>query len=58
MNRKQMIEWLIDHDLDGCGGWYLSTLLHEGFVGYRNYTDDQLRSEILERDPDEVLEVE
>ena len=57
MNREEMIDWLINAVLNADDGWYLSTILYEGFIGYRNYTDDQLRAEILERDdPDEVLE--
>ena len=62
MNREQMIDWLIDNDLNDWNGneagksEYLAFILHEGFVGYRNQTDDELRAEILERDPDKELE--
>ena len=66
MTRDEMIDWLIEDDLNG---WtcldgspneaskseYLSMILYEGFKGYNNYTDNALRAEILERDPDEVL---
>ena len=58
MNRAEMIDWLIENDLNGWNSneagksEYLASILHEGFVGYRNYTDDELRAEILERDPE------
>jgi hypothetical protein len=61
MNREEMIDWLIDNDLNGWDGneagksEYLAYILYEGFVGYSNQTDNDLRAEILERDPDEVL---
>jgi hypothetical protein len=63
VNREQMIEWLVDDDIQMVGdnllqedSWYLYTILRAGFVGYNNFTDNELRAEILERDPDEVLE--
>ena len=55
MNREEMIDWLIDNDIDTDDMGWFATLLREGFKGYNNYTDNQLRAEILERDPDEVL---
>jgi len=60
MDREEMIDWLIDNDLNGWNNEasmseYLSMILYEGFKGYNNYTDNALRAEILERDPDEVL---
>jgi len=52
MNRAEMIDWLIENDIDTDDMGWFAMLLHEGFVGYRNYTDDELRAEILERDPE------
>ena len=57
MNREQMIEWLIDNDLNDWNGneagksEYLAFILRDGFVGYANQTDDELRQEIEERQP-------
>lgn len=55
MTREEMIDWLIDNDLNAWNGngagkrEYLACILHEGFVGYRNQKDNELRTEILER---------
>jgi len=54
MKRVEMIEWLINDDLND---WhhidkvdeYLASILREGFVGYANQTDEQLRQEIVWR---------
>jgi len=57
MDREQMIEWLIDNDLHDWGSnevgksEYLAFILREGFVGYANQTDDELRQDIEARQP-------
>jgi hypothetical protein len=56
VNREQMIDWLIENDIDTDDMGWFAMLLRAGFVGYNNFTDNELRAEILERDPDEVLE--
>jgi hypothetical protein len=57
MTREQMIEWLVNNDIDYVNGSrggleWLEHILRNGFDGYNNNTDDELRSEITERDPD------
>ena len=52
MNREEMIEWLVENDIDTDDMGWFAMLLRVGFVGYRNYTDDELRQDILERDPE------
>jgi len=52
MNRKQMIDWLVDNDMDylnTAGGmeWLISSL-RIGFEGYEKQTDDELKQEITE----------
>lgn len=56
MTRVEMIEWLINDDLNDWNhvdavSEYLASILREGFVGYANQTDDELRQEIEERQP-------
>lgn len=51
MNREDMISALIDDMIDtlsNCGGWYISSICADGFIGFNNYTDDQLRQEYAE----------
>jgi hypothetical protein len=60
MNKDQMIEALIEDDLND---WfdpnekdvYFAHLLHDGFVGYRNQSEQELRDECIER---EIIEEE
>jgi hypothetical protein len=52
MNRAEMIDWLIENDIDTDDMGWFAMLLRVGFVGYNNYTDDELRQDILERDPE------
>lgn len=57
MTRDQMIEWLVSSDLDymnQCKGGleWIEHILTNGFEGYAKQTDDELRSEMIERDPD------
>lgn len=49
MNREKMIEALIDNDLHD--GWYeyMWMLLLDGFVGYKNQTDYELKQEMIAR---------
>lgn len=49
MQRDEMIEWLIGNDLEVNDDHWLSMILHEGFKGYRNFTDEELHQEIEER---------
>lgn len=59
-NRKKLINWLIENDmdyLDHIGGReWLRFVLRNGFEGYDKQTYDQLLSEVLERDPDFCIE--
>ena len=56
MSREEMIRWLVDNDI-GVDGWFDSTekdewfemILRNGFVGYENQTDEELATEIKER---------
>ena len=58
IDREKIIEKLVDDDIDSILCSYnnmgdLSTLafiLESGFKGYRNYDDQQLIREVLERD--------
>jgi len=65
MNRDEMIEWLIREETDFVrsevegGGLeeYLelhASLMRHGFNGYANWTDESLRKDILDRDPDNM----
>ena len=58
MNREEMIEWLVDDTISNLDydvlNWVLVDIFTRGHVGFNNYTDDELRAEILERDPDEL----
>ena len=50
MNREKMIEALIDNDLhDGNRDEYIWMLLLDGFVGYKNQTDYELKQEMINR---------
>jgi hypothetical protein len=61
-NREKIIEWLIDNDMDyiQCAGGleWLRFALQNGFEGYSNQTDNELMSEILERNPDFINQEE
>ena len=53
IDRDKIIDRLIDDDYDTVmsgGNDYLYGLLYSGFKGYQNYTDEQLITEINERD--------
>lgn len=57
MTREEMIEWLVNSDIDFVqnhdgGREWLVGLLWSGFEGYDKNTDEELRQEIMERDPD------
>jgi hypothetical protein len=50
MNREQMIEALIHNDLhDGNRDEYIWMFLLNGFVGYKNQTDYELKQEMIDR---------
>lgn len=52
-DREKAIEVLIEDDMNviiDCGhDTYLADILHNGFIGYRNLTDNQLVDECEER---------
>lgn len=59
-SREKLIDWLIQNDMDyfdyeECREWF-KLILRNGCIGYDSLTDDQLLSEVLERDPDFSLE--
>jgi hypothetical protein len=59
-SREKLIDWLIQNDMDyfdyeGGKEWF-KFILRNGCIGYDSLTDDELLSEILERDPDFSLE--
>lgn len=54
-DRQLAINELVDNDLNdilnhGDDNWILSSILLDGFVGYNNFTDEQLMQELQERD--------
>jgi hypothetical protein len=52
-DRTEAIDTLINDDMntvENDDGWYLSSLLINGFKGYANYTDEELMNELMERD--------
>lgn len=52
-DRTEAIDTLINDDMntvENDDGWYLSSLLRNGFKGYENYTDEELMNELMERD--------
>jgi hypothetical protein len=54
MTKDKLIEMLIDDDLDdwrdeAVKNSYFAVLLHNGFVGYRNQTGEELLTEVVER---------
>jgi hypothetical protein len=57
-NREKAIQDLVDNDIDTIIRDYnemddcqvLAYILDSGFKGYRNYTDEQLMQELIERD--------
>ena len=56
--RENAIETLINDDLNTMRSdeeWIISSILEAGFKGYRNYTDDELRRELVERDISDVF---
>ena len=53
--REKAIECLVDDDLNTIltyndDNWILSEILIKGFKGYVNYTDEELETELVERD--------
>lgn len=55
MDREEMIDYLIDSDFKyimecANGPELLDSYLGFGFKGYRNFTDDELRYEVRERE--------
>ena len=58
-NREKLIRWLLENDMDYFdhedGRSWFKLILRNGCVGYDSLTDDQLLSEVLERDPDFLL---
>ena len=51
--RDSAINDLVNDDMntiENDNGWYLSSLLTNGFKGYSNYTDNELMQELKERD--------
>ena len=55
MDREEMIDYLIDSDFKyimecANGPELLDSYLGFGFKGYRNFTDDELRAEVRERE--------
>jgi hypothetical protein len=51
MTREEMISALIDDMMDtisNSSGWYLSSICADGFKGFHNYTDEELRQEYAE----------
>lgn len=52
MNREEMISYLVDRDYGditgGRAGWLLDSYLRNGFKGYANFTDEELRAEFDE----------
>ncbi len=53
-DREKAIDTLINDDIDSImNSHYIDTLnyiLESGFKGYRNFSDDELMNELLERD--------
>jgi len=57
-DREKAIQELVDNDIDSIIKDYnemndlsvLAYILDSGFKGYRNYTDEQLMNELMERD--------
>lgn len=55
MTKNEMIEMLVDDDIND---WhdrddqadYLSYLLRRGFKGYDDYTEEELRNELFDRE--------
>lgn len=51
MNREEMINALIVdmmNTIQEGDGWYLSAICADGFVGFNNYSDEELRQEYAE----------
>jgi hypothetical protein len=51
MTREEMISAFIDDMMDtisNSSGWYLSSICADGFKGFHNYTDQELRQEYAE----------
>lgn len=52
-DRVKAIDALVDDDMntvENDDGWYLSSLLINGFKGYNNCTDEELMQELTDRD--------
>jgi hypothetical protein len=49
LNKDQLIERLISDDLQDVEPTTIPRLLREGFVGYQNQTEDELRAELAKR---------
>jgi hypothetical protein len=57
-NRELAISELVDNDMDSIrndDGWYLSSILTNGFKGYTNMTDEELIEELNCRDISELF---
>lgn len=57
-DREMAIEELVCNDMDTVrndDGWYLSSILSNGFKGYKNMTDEELIQELRERDISELF---
>jgi hypothetical protein len=51
MTREEKISALIDDMMNTIregDGWYLSSICADGFVGFQNYTDEELAQEYAE----------
>jgi hypothetical protein len=50
MTRDELISALIDDMIDTAtnSGWYLASICSDGFKGFHNYTDEELRQEYAE----------
>ena len=51
LTRQDMIEQLIDDSLDTLAQLpeYAESIMREGFIGFNNYTDEQLKAEYKAR---------
>ena len=50
MTREEMISALIDDMMDtlSVSDWYTSAICSDGFKGFNNYTDEELRQDYAE----------
>jgi hypothetical protein len=49
LNKNQMIEALINDDLHDVAPNTIHRLLREGFIGYQNQTEEELKAELTKR---------